>query len=360
MADVSKILIIDDDESMLDSCSQIFAKEVYKTETAMDGETGLQKVKEMKPDLVLVDLKMPGKDGMEVLEELKIIDPNCLAIVITGYGTLESAVEAMKRGAYDFLPKPFTPDELRIIVHRGLERKRCILEAEFLRQEKEKMRENFVSMVSHELRSPLAAIQQNLMVITGGMVGEIPEKANQILLKMRGRIEELISLIRDWLDLSRIESGEMVTNMEPIDIKGVLGEVIDLLQPLADERKVTLSFVGPVKCHSILGNQETLHMLFTNLVHNGIKYCNEGGKVEIILESENGKIKVTVKDTGIGIPSEKLAFIFEQFYRVIDGNHVEGSGLGLSIAKKIVEAHDGSIDVESELGNGTTFTVCFP
>ena len=360
MDDEPKILIIDDDETMLDSCSQIFAKEVYKTETAEDGETGLQKVKEIKPDLVLVDLKMPGKDGMEVLEELKTIDPNCVAIVITGYGTLESAVEAMKRGAYDFLPKPFTPDELRIIVRRGLERRRYIMEVESLRQEKEKMRENFISMVSHELRSPLAAVQQNLMVITGGMVGEIPEKANQILLKMRGRIKELISLIRDWLDLSRIESGEMVTNMEPIDIKGVLCDVVDLLQPLADEKKVALSFVGPVESHSIVGNQETLHMLFTNLVHNGIKYCHEGGKVEIVLENKNGRTKVTVKDTGVGIPSEKLPFIFEQFYRVKDGNYVEGSGLGLSIAKKIVEAHACSIDVESELGKGTTFTVCLP
>jgi len=310
------VLIIDDEEFILDSCCQVFTKEGYRTEKAKDGDAGLQKFKETKPDLVLVDLKMPRKSGIEVLEELRTIDPNCVAIVITGYATIESAVEAMKRGAYDFLPKPFTPDELRIIIRRGLERRQCIKEAERLREEKEIMRENFISMVSHELRSPLAAVQQNLMVITGGMVGEIPEKANHMLLRMRARIK--------------------------------------------DEKKITLRFTAPEKYPSIVGNRETLQMLFTNLIHNGIKYNRRGGKVEVILEDEDQRTKILVKDTGMGIPQEKLPLIFEQFYRVKKKEDVVGSGLGLSIAKKIVVAHSGSIEVESELGKGTTFMVYLP
>jgi len=354
------VLIIDDEEFILDSCCQVFTKEGYRTEKAKDGDAGLQKFKETKPDLVLVDLKMPRKSGIEVLEELRTIDPNCVAIVITGYATIESAVEAMKRGAYDFLPKPFTPDELRIIIRRGLERRQCIKEAERLREEKEIMRENFISMVSHELRSPLAAVQQNLMVITGGMVGEIPEKANHMLLRMRARIKGLISLISDWLDLSRVESGEIVTKMEPVDLKIILSEVIELMKPLADEKKITLRFTAPEKYPSIVGNRETLQMLFTNLIHNGIKYNRRGGKVEVILEDEDQRTKILVKDTGMGIPQEKLPLIFEQFYRVKKKEDVVGSGLGLSIAKKIVEAHSGSIEVESELGKGTTFMVYLP
>ncbi len=354
------VLIIDDEEFILDSCCQVFTKEGYRTETAKDGDAGLQKLKETKPDLVLVDLKMPRKSGIEVLEELRTIDPNCVAIVITGYATIESAVEAMKRGAYDFLPKPFTPDELRIIVRRGLERRQYIQETERLREEKTKMRENFVSMVSHELRSPLAAVQQNLMVIIGGMVGEIPEKANQRLLRMKERIKGLISLISDWLDLSRIESGEMVTKMEQVDLKTILSEVMELMKPLADEKKVTLRFTAPEKYPSIAGNQETLQMLFTNLIHNGIKYNREMGEVDIVLKNEKKGAKVIINDTGVGIPKEKLPLIFEQFYRVKNGKQAEGSGLGLSIVKKIVEAHSGSIEVESESGKGTTFTVYLP
>ena len=360
MSNKSNILIIDDDEIMLDSCCQVFIKEGYDTETAEDGDTGLQKFRDKNPDLVLVDLKMPGKNGMEVLEELKTMDPNCVAIVITGYATIESAVEAMKHGAYDFLPKPFTPDELRIIVKRGLERRQYIKETEKLRAEKENLRKNFVLMTSHELRSPLAAVQQNLMVITGGMVGEIPEKANQMLLRMRYRIKGLITLISDWLDLSRIESGESTLKMEPVDLRSVLREVIDLLGPLADENKVTLLFKEPDKFQAIEGNKETLQMLFTNLIHNGIKYNKEGGNVVTSLYIEEEVIKVIIKDTGVGIPKDKLPLIFEQFYRVKDKKPVEGSGLGLSIVKKIVEMHSGTIEVESEVGKGTSFSVYLP
>ena len=360
MSTKPSVLIIDDDEMMLDSCSQVFTKEGYRIETAGDGDTGLKKFAEEKPDLVLVDLKMPGKSGMEVLEELRTIDPDCVAVVITGYSTIESAVEAMKRGAYDFLPKPFTPDELRLIVRRGLERRRSMQETEALRREKELMRRNFVTMVSHELRAPLSAVQQNLMVIMEGLVGEVPEKVQEILFRMKERIKGLISLISDWLDLSRIESGEMVTEMEDADIKAVLCEVVDLLRSLADEKKVSVSYTGPAEYPSIRGNRETLFMLFTNLVHNGIKYNKEGGEVHVVLEAEENGTKVTVSDTGVGIPEESLPLIFEQFYRVKDGRQIVGSGLGLSIVKKIVEAHSGTIGVESEVGKGTAFIVHFP
>ena len=360
MIDKPKILIIDDDKTILDSCSQVLIQEGYQTEMAEDGDTGLQNAKTEKPDLVLVDLKMPGKDGMEVLKELRTFDPNCVAIVITGYGTIEYAVEAMKSGAFDFLPKPFTPDELRIIVRRGLERRQYIKETEKLRAEKENLRKNFVSLASHELRSPLAAVQQNLMVITDGMVGEIPEKANQMLLRMRYRIKGLITLISDWLDLSRIESGESNLIMKPVDLRSVLREVIDLLRPLADENKVTLLFKEPDKFQAIEGNEETLQMLFTNLIHNGIKYNKEGGNVVTSLYIEEEVIKVIIKDTGVGIPKDNLSLIFEQFYRVKDKKPVEGSGLGLSIVKKIVEMHSGTIEVESEVGKGTSFSVYLP
>jgi DNA-binding NtrC family response regulator len=123
----STILVIDDDESMRDSCTQILTKDGFLAEIAKDGSSGLEKIKETKPDLVLIDLKMPGINGLEVLERTIEMDPNIIAVVITGYATVESAVEAMKKGAYDFLPKPFTPDELRIIIKRGLERRKLIL-----------------------------------------------------------------------------------------------------------------------------------------------------------------------------------------------------------------------------------------
>ena len=162
------ILVIDDEEAIRDSCSQVLSKDGYATETAENGQIGLRKIREVKPDLVLIDLKMPGMSGMELLEEIGRIDPDIVSIVITGYATIESAVEAMKLNAYDFLPKPFTPDQLRIVIERGLERRRLTAESARLRREKEMMRENFITLVSHQLRSPLASVKQYFGVIQEG------------------------------------------------------------------------------------------------------------------------------------------------------------------------------------------------
>jgi two-component system sensor histidine kinase/response regulator len=355
-----KVLVIDDDEALQKSCSMVFSAEGYAIEQALDGLSGLEKYVDFEPDVVLVDLMMPGVDGMEVLKRLASLDPDNVAIVITGYGTIQSAVEAMKRGAYDFLPKPFSPDQLRIIVKRGLERRRFIKETARLRREKEMMRNNFISMVSHELRSPLAAIQQNLMVITGGFTGEISDDVRKTMMGMQSRIKALISLINDWLNLSRIESGEMITGKSTVDLKRVLSEAVELLRPLADEKSITLRLDTPGSIPVIRGNQETLRMLFTNLIHNGIKYNKEGGSVAVIVDEVVSEVKVNIKDTGIGIAPDKLPLIFEQFYRIRGEDSVEGSGLGLAISKKIAELHAGSIRADSALGEGTVLTVRLP
>jgi len=309
---------------------------------------------------VLVDLCMPGLGGLEVLPKLKSQDPDCIAVVITGYGTITSAVEAMKRGAYDFLPKPFTPNQLRFIVRRGLERRRSIKETERLRREKQMMRDNFVAMVSHELRAPLAAVQQRLMLVTGGYTGEIPETARSSILGTQKRIRSLISLIGDWLNLTRIEAGEMAVERVPVDLQAVLAGIAETLGPLGAARNITLQISGSDSLRPVPGDPEMLNMLFTNLIHNAIKYNRDGGKVLVRCSEDDDGVVVKVEDTGTGIPPDQLPLVFEQFYRVKGDKPMDGSGLGLSIAKKIAEFHSGSIDVQSEVGTGTVFTVCLP
>jgi two-component system sensor histidine kinase/response regulator len=355
-----KILIIDDDRALQESCRLVFAGKNYSIESAFEGLSGLRRYEELKPDLVLVDLCMPGLGGLEVLEKLKSQDPDCVVIVITAYGTIASAVEAMKLGAYDFLPKPFTPDHLRFIVRRGLERRRFIEETARLRREKQLMRENFVSMVSHELRAPLAAVQQKLSLVTGGYAGEVSGEARDIIKGMQERIKGLISLIGDWLDLSRIDAGETIGVREEVDLGAVVTEVLAILRPLADGKKVSLEVASVGRVPPVMGNREILMMLFSNLVDNAIKYNREGGKVHIRLEDEDGNIKAAVGDTGVGISGDDLPLIFEQFYRAKGGDRAQGSGLGLSISRKIAELHGGRIEVESEMGKGTVFTVRLP
>ena len=356
---MDNILVIDDEEVVRDSCSQVLIKEGYQTETAGDGETGLQKIREVKPDLVLVDLKMPGVCGMEVLKKIRDIDPDIITVVITGFATIDSAVDSMKEGAYDFLPKPFTPDELRLIIKRGLEKRKLALEAATLREEKKRMEENFITMVSHELRTPLVDIQQYFEVILGGIVGEVAIKQKEMLGRVRERIDALLKLIKDWLDMTRIKAGEVVKKFEPLDISSILKDAISFARPQAEMMKITLEIDAPASLKKVKGDKESLKMIFTNLISNGIKFNREGGSVLIKAKEQDDHIVIEISDTGIGIIKEDLPFIFDEFFRVKSNKtrNITGTGLGLSIVKKIAEAHSGSIKVKSELGKGSTFFV---
>ncbi len=356
------ILVVDDEESMRDSCYKILKKDGFLADTARDGSIGLEKIEKNKPDLVLIDLKMPGISGMEVLEKIKEIDPNIIPVVITGYSTVESAVEAMKKGAYDFLPKPFTPEELRIIISRGLERRKLILETEFLRKEKKLIEENFITMVTHQLRSPLVAIQQFFEVILGGMVGEVQEKQKEMITRSRDRMDGLLKLIDDWLDVARLSGGQIVDKLKRLSLKKIIKKLIEDMQPLAQKNDVYLEFGPSSENDLVQGDEETLEQVFSNLITNAIRYNKPKGKVVITIKENKDFISAEVKDTGIGIAKEHLPFIFDQFYRVKRGedHKIKGTGLGLSIAKKIVDAHEGSIRVSSELGKGSNFTVLLP
>ncbi len=363
MADKKPIvLVIDDEESMRDSCSQILAKDGFQPETAENGTVGFEKVQNVNPDLVLIDLKMPGISGFEVLDKVKEYDPNIISIVITGYATVESAVEAMKKGAYDFLPKPFTPDQLRIIIKRGLERRRLIQETESLRREKKLMEENFITMVSHQLRSPLSTIAQYFEVILGGMAGKVEPKQKEMLSKAKNRLESLMELINDWLDLAQMNKGQIVENLRPLSLKKVLEDIVEFIKPSARKENISLEFI-PYSGHDcVQGDEEKLKQVFSNLVTNAILYNKPNGSIKISVKEKEDFIAVDVEDSGIGIPEEHLPFIFDQFYRIkkSEGKKTKGTGLGLSIAKKIVEVHGGTIEVTSELGKGSTFTVFLP
>ena len=347
---------------MRDSCSQIIIKEGLLAETAEDGSKGLQKAEDVKPDLALIDIKMPGISGMEVLDKIREIDPHLIPVVITGYASIESAVEAMKKGAYDYLPKPFSPDELRIIIRRGLERRRLLLETESLRREKRLMEENFITMVSHQLRSPLVAVQQYFEVLLAGLVGEVEEKQRKMILRARERMESLLNLINDWLDMAKMNKGLIADKLKPLSIRGLLERLVEFMRPVASEKGITLELEPGSDDPFVSGDEDTLEQVFSNLISNAIKYNRPDGKVRMGIEDNHGFVVIKVHDTGIGIAKEHLPLIFDQFYRVDrkEDQKTKGTGLGLSIAKKIVEAHGGTIQVESEPGVGSTFTVWLP
>jgi two-component system, OmpR family, phosphate regulon sensor histidine kinase PhoR len=488
----TNILVIDDEQIMRDGCSRILSKDGWSVICAENGGQGLEEIKGSPEniDVILLDLMMPGMSGMEVLDHIRTFDPNLLVIVITGYATVESAVEAMKKGAYDFIPKPFTPDQLRIIVRRALERRALQKEAEFLRRERErslrdiatekskiktiihsmgdgvlvcdqdgsivltnpatnrmlqlseddlwgklltevhllpelasaidkslktresaftsisqelslggleevylrahtspvrndvgeimgavtvlqdishlkkldKMKSEFIAMVTHELRAPIAAVEQQLTVILNKLAGEVTEKQEQLLSRAKERTKGLLDLIKDLLDLSKIEAGKMVQYKEPLSLQEVIQRVVDLMRIEAENKKIDLQLTAPPKISLIHADRNSMEGIFTNLISNAIKYTPEKGKVWVALSEERGFVKASVSDTGIGIEEENLPRIFDKFYRVKtkETRQIVGTGLGLSIVKSIVAAHLGSISVESKVGAGTTFTILFP
>jgi len=356
------VVVIDDEESMRDSCRMILEKDGFQTETAENGEKGLDKIKEMKPDIALVDLKMPGIGGLDVLEKINEISPHTIPIVITGYATVESAVEAMKKGAYDFLPKPFTPEQLRVIIKRGLEKIKLSREAESLRNEKKLIEENFITMVSHQLRSPLVAIAQYFEVMLSGSVGEMSKQQREMLSKAKDRVENLLNLINDWLDAARIDKGQLVEKFKPVSLHELFKKQIEFMQPLAEKNKINLEIKSPAGDTTIMGDKETLEQAFSNLISNAIKYNKPSGSVSISFRENNDNIITDIKDTGVGIEKKHIPQLFNQFFRVSrnESKKGKGSGLGLSISKKIIDAHSGTIDVSSNPGEGSTFSVSLP
>ncbi|MGA1867918.1 MAG: response regulator [bacterium] len=213
------ILIIDDEEIIQNSCMDILNSEDYDIMTASDGIDGLKIIEKVTPDLVFIDIQMPHISGLEVLERINNIDPTIVTVIVTGYPSVNVAIEAMKKGAYDFIAKPFTPEELRFIVKRGLERRRLLLENISLRREKALLREN---IVIQDFKIPLSTIQQDLLVLLNGCSSELNQKQKQTLERVKSTVDELIKLTKIWLngtslDVPVFTAPSIMNNIKPRD-----------------------------------------------------------------------------------------------------------------------------------------------
>jgi len=356
-----KILIIDDEEVILDSCTEILAGSDYILATASDGTEGLAILEEFEPDLVFVDLKMPGISGLDVLEKIYSSNPTIVTIVITGYATVSSAIEAMKQGAYDFLPKPFTPDEFRMITKRGLEKRNLVLETIALRKEKEMLRENFAAIVSHELKSPLGAVQQNLYTLIDEISENITEDQLRRLQRMKIRIADLIALINTWLRVISVDIETIKDHFQPISISPIIEKAVESVQPHAIRKNIEIltSIEGPLSL--VYGEDVTLTEALVNICTNAIKYSHMGSKINIMAEEMDRYAVISISDTGIGISKEEIPYIFDDFYSGKSNQVIEkGSGIGLAISRRIIETHNGTISVDSEIGKGSTFRIKLP
>ncbi len=487
------ILIIDDEHDIREGCRRILEKMGCTVHTEPCGEDGLQYLSKNKKEVgvILLDLMMSGIGGMEVLHHVRNLYPDTLVIILTGFATLETAVEAMKKGAYDFLSKPVMPDQLRIVMKRALEKQHLIKQAADLKKERQKtlvdldteksrirgiieslpngiivtdtsgqvvlmnpaflehlnlpryqkpgsrvedylsddgfiklverlsqgeigvnsddqtayefrtdakrylmahgrpvlddskkcqgvvvvlvditavrlldrLKSEFVAKVSHELRSPLATIHEQLnIVLKHSLNGEVTND-QQILTRAKEKTSGLISLIGDLLDLSRIEVGASGAVHKPVDIGTLLKNIVDFLSTRAESNRQNLilhRYSGQLP--PIIADPLELESIFGNLITNAINYSPAGSTIEVLVSKQNSFIVVSVKDNGFGIATKHLDKIFEKFYRVKTEKTrmVTGTGLGLPIVKGLVDDLGGKIIVESVEDQGTTFTVNLP
>jgi len=356
------VIVIDDDHVMLLSLRRILEKAGYTVETFSSGQAGLDRLKDTRPQILLVDLKMPELDGFQVIERVRALDQEIVIVVITGYATIGTAVDAMKAGAYDFLPKPCTPDELRLIVGRCCERWKLSQESKRLRREKEEAARRFVAFVSHQLRTPLGVVMQYLDVLLFKSRHGLSAEARHWITRSKERLHEMQAIIEDWLTLTRIESGALADTDGRADLAEIAAQVMRIAAPQAESAGITMTSEFQPNLPHVAGDPVALSTVVENLVVNAIKYNRPGGLVAVSAAREGDRVVAKVRDTGIGIPKSCIPNLFSDFYRVRspETQDIPGTGLGLAICKRIVTELKGDISVESCAGKATTFVVRLP
>ncbi len=480
------ILVVDDEEVVRKGCTRVLSGKGYDVLLAEDGKGALETLATGPVDIMLLDLKMPVMGGEEVLEHARTHHPDIPVIIITGHGTVDNAVECMKKGAYDFVTKPFQRDQFLLTIERAADKRRLERQSRLYEEEKQRnlydlyleksrlktiincmangvlvtnrnlelvlhnpaftrlmdisseihppvaltsltdnpvlietlrrmqegelpkddfvsqeieagrsvlraisapavapddgvvgtvtvleditafkrldeMKSDFVNMVAHELRSPLVSIRQQNSVLLEGLAGPLQEKQQTFLNRGIQKIDQLLELITELLDIAKIEAGKHILHRVPMDVKALLEETASLMEPRAQDQGVTLCCdcrdVQPIQA-----DPKRIGEVLNNLITNAVNYSPGGGRVEVTVRRRGDNLEIRVSDTGVGIPPEELPKIWDKFYRVKhpETRQVMGTGLGLAITRGIVESHQGTIDVESTPGEGTTFRILLP
>lgn len=473
------VLIIDDEKRIRSVCCSMLKQEGYVTAEAENAEIGIEMIEQRHFDIILLDLMMPGISGMEALESIRALHPDTVVIVITGYATLAHAVNAMKKGAFDFLSKPFSPQDLRLVLTKAIEHIRTLKDIaneksrlhamvnhltdgvmatntektialvnpfflnlmnchcaspvgrpveKLVKQQQilalidqalemkadefselvdevtitcgksndermlgvrcipfrdrlgrnlgtitvlhdittlkhmDQIKSDFVAMVAHEIRGPMNTILMQHKNILDGLAGDLTEKQRHILTRASEKVNALVTLSTELLDLAKMESGLINMEKEQLKLAPILADQVSFHRPKASAGGITLSLNPLPQLPPVLANRMNMEEVISNLISNAIRYTRKGGRITLTAESKEKSVLIKVSDTGIGIAAEDLDRIFQRFYRVKNETtrYIIGTGLGLPIVKSIVEAHNGSIQVESKLGQGSTFSVLLP
>lgn len=480
------ILIVDDEKGLRQGTKRLLEIEGHTVETAENGNDGIELGSTKDFDIAIIDLKMPDIDGIEVLNAIKKAKPNTVCFIATAFASYETAIESTRIGAYGYIPKPFSPEELITQVEKGLNQRRLIIEAEILRHEREErllelsseksrlstiintinngvlvvnkagevvyfnsatlkyldmneitigeyvldhlpekistmvkeilqsdvqkrasaeveikpnkelvieaflsrvphadgslagviiatrnitdfkkielVKNQFVSMVAHELKTPVAAVLGFLRIILDESLNVTVEQRTDFLQRSVLRLTGLLDLVNDLLDMSRMELGTKQREFVDFDVVEILKSIIIFLEMELDKKGITVNISNEENIPILKADQGEINRLFTNIISNAIKYNKENGKIDIVITKSKNYVVTKISDSGIGLKPEEKEKLFQQFFRAKNAKtkNISGTGLGLSIVKQIVESYAGKIEVDSEFGVGTTFTIYLP
>lgn len=484
-----QLLVVDDELGMREGIRRIFTLEGYEVTVAENGTEGVAKGSQREFDVALIDLKMPDVDGLTVLRRLKEKYPDTEYMMITAFAGIDTAVEATRTGAYTYIPKPFTPDQIVFEVNRALGKRRLTIETRELRAEQERrlleisqeksrlrtiinsvsdalfvtnledeivlanpqtralfnfpsnlkagdnisdilpvevialiheaqkktregielvahewemlpnlelvvnmktapvkdasdsiigfvttiqdvtqlkrldaQKSQFVSMVAHELKAPIAAVSGYLETMHGRFLGEEIGQYGKMIDRSLERLQSLIDLVNDLLNISRRDLGTIRREIVAVAVPDVIESTRELLQGEMEKRRITFSAEYEDALPTIDVDRDEFTRVITNLLSNAIKYNRDNGSIAVKARHENGSLSIAIHDRGIGMKKEDQELLFRQFYRIKNDEtrSIPGTGLGLSIIKQVIDSYHGNISVESTWGEGSTFTLRLP
>jgi signal transduction histidine kinase len=369
---VLKVLVIDDEPGIRSGVSRIlnnfhvtypFMDEDYTFEVteAATGEDGIEILEHNMPDILLLDNKLPGIQGVEVLEYIRKRNYDIVVAMITSYASLDVAVRATRDGAIDFIPKPFTPQELKSSIENITKQQYLKRITHRMKQEGKKIRYQFLSVLSHELKAPLNALEGYMRMMQGKQAGEMIDDYATPIERSLQRIQGMRNLIMDLLDFTKIRLERKEEKIQEVNMAEVASAAMVTVQPYAIQMDVSLHV--EVKTDVvIMADPDDMEIVFNNLISNAVKYNKVGGRADITIDSSDSDAVIIISDTGIGINKSDTENLFTEFVRIKNEKtrNISGSGLGLSIVKKVVELYHGTIDVESTPDVGTEFTIRLP
>ncbi|MDD3013387.1 MAG: hybrid sensor histidine kinase/response regulator [Candidatus Gastranaerophilales bacterium] len=382
----NKIVIVDDEAIVTSSLKTLLSfEDNYFPNIFNSPYEALEYIKDNPTDLVISDFLMPGMNGIDFLSKVKKIYPEASLILLTGYADKESAIQAINEiGIYRYIEKPWDNEDLLLCIKNGLEKSNLLkklnhkidelseaksqlknyndhLESMVKERTEDliKSREDFVATLAHDLRTPLLAAIQTLKFFLDGSLGQLTERQNILLETMLYSNQDMLGLVNALLEVYRYESGELVLCKDFFNLKDLIQQCSHEVSSLLEKKGINIS-VDDNNELKVYADKQELKRVLANLLGNAVNYTQSGGEISIIVNFNDDAVIISVKDTGIGIPEEDIPKLFNRFSQGTSKKRSVGTGLGLYLARQIVEAHNGKIWLESELGKGSKFNFSIP